>query len=232
MTFILIILIGNGYTGAIQTTQSNHAECGVRDENLTKYLLNLISEKGTDLTVNIIKNNEVNLMRLLIDDGNYKLTVDDFLMAIKLNQTDKVKLLLDRWVINPSLQNNTAIILACENDLKDIVELLLDDYRVDPTIGNNEAVFRAYENGNYDVLKMLVTDKRVLKVPLDDRFNKSINPMIDQLINNTRLVQYNIFNNWLSEIGALTPFIVLGIVFLYAVFYEVVKTYSIFVFPS
>ena len=83
-----------------------------------------------------------------------------FKEAIRDNDLKKVKYFLNRGV-DPSVNDNFAIIKASEKGYLEIVELLLKDYRVDPTLHKNRAIRWASENGHIEVVKCLLKDQRV-----------------------------------------------------------------------
>lgn len=61
--------------------------------------------------------------------------------------------------IDPSIDDNWAVIEASKNGFTKIVKLLLLDKRVDPS--HNYAIMKASENGHYDVVQALLKDDRV-----------------------------------------------------------------------
>lgn len=70
------------------------------------------------------------------------------------------ELLLDTR-INPSCDNNFAIISASEKGYVDIVKILLSDSRIDPTIRKDAPIGFASRNGHTAVVELLLKDPRV-----------------------------------------------------------------------
>ena len=73
--------------------------------------------------------------------------------------------------IDPSANNNEAIIVACKNGNIEVVEKLLNDHRVNPGDRNNLSIIMACINGHTQIVEMLLKDKRV---DPSDRNNRSI----------------------------------------------------------
>jgi len=63
--------------------------------------------------------------------------------------------------LDPSEQNNEAIIWASEYGRVKVVELLLKDKRVDPSAQDNKAIIWASLRGHVQVVKLLLKDPRV-----------------------------------------------------------------------
>ena len=103
------------------------------------------------LLVNAITKSRVQVVRLLLEDDRMVPTYPLLNMAILTspNNTAIVKLLLIDRRVDPSAQNNNAIVRACSNTsihrLIQIIELLLSDDRVDPSAQvRTRASFSAY----------------------------------------------------------------------------------------
>jgi len=75
--------------------------------------------------------------------------------------TDAVKLLLLDDRVDPSANDNWALIAASENGHLEIVKLLLSDSRVDPSAEDNRALVLASQNGYLEIVKLLLSDARV-----------------------------------------------------------------------
>jgi hypothetical protein len=63
--------------------------------------------------------------------------------------------------VDPSAQDNAAILEASGNGLIDVVNRLLQDLRVDPSAQDNQAIRWAFHNGRIDVVSRLLADDRV-----------------------------------------------------------------------
>jgi len=68
---------------------------------------------------------------------------------------------LEKNWVDPSDENNEAIILAVLNERTEIVKILLQDKRVDPSAGGNYPIAIAADRGYTEIVKMLLNDKRV-----------------------------------------------------------------------
>lgn len=106
---------------------------------------------------------------------------------------------------DPSVQNNQAIINACEKGKCEIVGLLLSaavssvthDARVNPADQNNLAIKKAPEHGYMNIVRLLLDDKRAN--PVDGKNNALIAacsdcydvnarlPIIELLLNDPRI---------------------------------------------
>jgi len=93
---------------------------------------------------------------------------DEFIEAIKNNDIERVKTLLQDKGVDPSAYNNIAIIIAAMNGYTEIVKILLKDKRVDPSAWNNQAIRYAAENGRMEVVRLLLRDGRADPSTLDN----------------------------------------------------------------
>lgn len=84
-----------------------------------------------------------------------------FIDYCRSGNTNAVKTLLKDDRVNPSINNNYAIKIACEYNHVKIVELLLDDDRVNPADNDNVAIGIACLNGHIEVIKLLLTNKDI-----------------------------------------------------------------------
>ena len=78
---------------------------------------------------------------------------------LKLQSNDSY--ILNGYRVDPSDEDNTAIVRASEYGYKEVVELLLSDDRVDPSDRRNEAIILASLNGHIEVVELLLSDGRV-----------------------------------------------------------------------
>jgi ankyrin repeat protein len=75
--------------------------------------------------------------------------------------SDVVRLLLSDHRLDPSFENNQAIIEAANNGNMVLFKLLLEDPRVDPSDQSNLALISAASRGHDDILQLLLQDPRV-----------------------------------------------------------------------
>ncbi|PRP76167.1 putative ankyrin repeat protein [Planoprotostelium fungivorum] len=76
-------------------------------------------------------------------------------------RTSTVQLLLSDSRMDPSAQNNEAIIKAAHGGHSETVRLLLSDSRVDPSAQDNEAIKLAARYGHTEAVRLLMSDSRV-----------------------------------------------------------------------
>lgn len=94
--------------------------------------------------------------------------------AIKSNYLDLTKFLISNGIIDPSVKNNQAIILASQYADENIIELLLNDTRVDPFIRNNEVFIKMVERGYNKIVEILLKDVRCSPYATRTGFNLAI----------------------------------------------------------
>lgn len=70
-----------------------------------------------------------------------------------------MKSLINHKEINPSFDNNWAIVYAAENGNIRILETLINNKRFNPSGYRNYAVFMASHNGNIGCVRLLLEDK-------------------------------------------------------------------------
>jgi len=84
----------------------------------------------------------------------------EFIDAVKNNDVNQVKVLLNDERVDPSADDNYAIRYAAENGRSEVVRLLLQDGRVDPSADDNYAIRNAARNSNTEVVRLLLQDGR------------------------------------------------------------------------
>jgi len=106
-------------------------------------------------------------------EDNFKILIQNpnldrqnlFQCVVSRGLIEYIKVLLEdkrkEKIIDPSADNNKAIISASKNGHTLAVKLLLTDPRVNPSARDNEAIRMASINGQIDVVKLLLIDKRV-----------------------------------------------------------------------
>jgi len=72
-----------------------------------------------------------------------------------------IKYLLESNLVDPSEQNNYAIIVSSRDNQLDIIKELLKDKRVDASDDSNKAIRLALKNEHYDVVKLLFGIEKV-----------------------------------------------------------------------
>lgn len=64
-------------------------------------------------------------------------------------------------LVDPTINGNDALYLACEENRADLLKILLDDERIDPTEENNRAFYYVFQNGYTDLVGLFLKDGRV-----------------------------------------------------------------------
>ncbi|KAJ3317384.1 hypothetical protein HDV06_001674 [Boothiomyces sp. JEL0866] len=105
---------------------------------------------------------QIEILQLLLKDPHIKVQDGALTESCTMGHLETTKLLLQ--YLDPSCQNNFAIIRASQNGHFKIVELLLNDKRVDPSAENNMAIRQCARRGYLDIIKLLSNDKYLFRV--------------------------------------------------------------------
>lgn len=123
---------------------------------------------------------------------NIKNPIKKFHKSIIYGFVDIVNDLIVNNKVEPNRENNTPIILACENGQLDIVKELLKYDGVNISIHDNMAIDLAAQRGHYDVIKYIIDNKLVPKSNLlysanlaYENGHDNIGRLIDNYINST-----------------------------------------------
>lgn len=150
------------------TSNNNEAILQASEHGYTNIIKLLLENPNVDPTIN---NNQVFINicnNCQCDDVCTE--CDDTVNKCNCNKNDKniyakfVEMLLKNPKVDPSAQDNKAIINACfscegcNKTNLGIIKLLLDDPRVDPSTQDNRAIVEA---SDYDTIKLLLDDIRV-----------------------------------------------------------------------
>jgi hypothetical protein len=100
-----------------------------------------------------------------------------------------VEMLLQDSRVDPSAEDNQALIAACEGRNVEVVKLLLGDPRVDPS----DAIRFAIADGHLEVVKLLLADSRV--DPNDNLADAILCAEMEDHIEVVTLVQNAIYEN-------------------------------------
>jgi hypothetical protein len=114
--------------------------------------------KITLLNLNI--QHDIVIIIFLIENFNM-IEIEEIEKAIRKNDINKVKSLLNDKRVDPSKSNNWLIQIASKFGFFDIVELLLTDKRIDPSDIGNLAISYAYKNQYFNIVDLLWEDNRV-----------------------------------------------------------------------
>lgn len=130
----------------------------VINENLVQYLdclkRNLNSENFGDLIKESIEIGTIDLTRAKAGEKIFFYCVDN-------NLYKSTKFILK--YVDPSADNNKAIILAAKKGYTEIVKVLPNNKRVDPSVCCNSAIHWAKSKGHAEVVEILLKDERVKK---------------------------------------------------------------------
>jgi hypothetical protein len=88
--------------------------------------------------------------------------------AIKNNNIEKIKTILQQKIFNPSAYNNYLIKMAANLGRLEIFTLLHNDPRTNPTTENDWAIRNASKNGHFAIVKLLLNDERVNPLTLQN----------------------------------------------------------------
>jgi hypothetical protein len=88
-------------------------------------------------------------------------TIKDLFNGINDRDINLIKNILLSEDVNPSKNDNYAIVSASSGGRYDIAQLLIKDSRVDPTGMNNLSIYMAYTNQDDRIVDLLWSDQRV-----------------------------------------------------------------------
>jgi hypothetical protein len=123
---------------------------------LLHHILSYITEPKNQHNV-LLTSNKFSVLGL--DDrafGEQIFTHKNLMNAIKVNSLETVKFLMSDKRVDPSAENNEAIIEASSKGHVEIVKELLKDTRTDPSDRNNAALVGACTYGHAKVVKELI----------------------------------------------------------------------------
>lgn len=79
---------------------------------------------------------------------------EEFLKAVTKGKSAIVSLMIEKNLVDPSIENNKAIRDASAKGHYKIVAQLVKDKRVDPTASNNEALEEAQKHGHEAIVEL------------------------------------------------------------------------------
>jgi hypothetical protein len=137
----------------------NLPQDGINWEKAYEDIKNSIDKGGSRLA-NVINTGNISAVSILLNIGDDPSEYDNeaIINAVKLGNTEIVRLLLSDPRVDPSARNNQAIINAKNTS---IIRLLLNDKKVDPSAQNNKALINAVKTKNKYAAKFLLKDERV-----------------------------------------------------------------------
>lgn len=161
--------------------------------------------------------NEYLLTGIMNENENFLNNI--FIKACKNGYIDVVEALLQYGNINPSINNNQALIEAIKNGNFGVVVLLLGD-GIDPSINDNEAIITAVLKGKSHIITLLMGDKRVDPSARDNQCiitailnndKRSVQALmvdsrVDPLVNGGHYIDYAIQHNFYNVIDELIQY--------------------------
>ncbi len=84
-----------------------------------------------------------------------------FIKAVKEHDVEVMELLLKDKRVDPSTDNDFAILRISQTGPVHIIKLLLEDTRVDPGYSFNVAIQYASRHGQFEIVELLLKDNRV-----------------------------------------------------------------------
>ena len=112
--------------------------------------------------INDYHTDEDKILKLLEDPRTdpYMYGIEDILIYLAGHGIDKViKILLEKYGVDPSIDNNIAIKHAADNCLPETVKILLEDPRVDPNV--HDVLNYPIMNECFDTVRVLLKDSRI-----------------------------------------------------------------------
>lgn len=126
-----------------------------------------LSQKTLDEELrNAMWKEDLEIIRLLLEDGRSDPTIDDNSFIISASArgiVEIVRLLLEDRRADPRAENSGALHWACTRGNVDVVRLLLEDGRADPTSNNNDIIKRICTTStktSTEILRLLLKDGR------------------------------------------------------------------------
>jgi ankyrin repeat protein len=95
------------------------------------------------------------------DQKKQQLLEELFIVAAAKGDTELVANMLQDPQVNPSTNNNSAIMDAAKNGDKEMLAMLLEDGRIDPTYNNNILIRISASTGRLETVEVLLQDPRV-----------------------------------------------------------------------
>ena len=124
--------------------------------NINIYINKLLLDNANDILMYSIKNNYLNTIKLLTDEIDFLMDKSNLVVqACQYGHIEIVKLLLEKYKIDPSIGKNGPFIVACKYGHIEIVKLFLKDSRINPADYDNLAIVKATENGHIEIVKLL-----------------------------------------------------------------------------
>jgi hypothetical protein len=129
-------------------------------------IIKLLERNGVDLgemrgdpLLGAIQTEKIRIIKYLLKKTNVS---SEMLLMASWCSVTIIKTLLDDSRIDPSYNENEALIEAIIADNTDMVECLLKHPKMNPALRLQEYIGEATSNGRYEIIKILLNDKRIL----------------------------------------------------------------------
>lgn len=123
-----------------------------------------------ELLTSAIITKKFTVLKELLNDSRFNLNdrLIALVQAIKDDNIEIVKMLLQDPHMNLITNYNYALTIAIDYRRNDILKFLLADSRIDPSFNNNEVIHFAAARGYNDIIKLLLHDQRVNPVQVNN----------------------------------------------------------------
>lgn len=93
----------------------------------------------------------------------FSVDMRSFALAIDRRHVDAVIALMESFprYVDPTINGNQALFMACEMRSASLLKILLDDGRIDPAEDKNMAFFDVFQCGYTDLVSLFLKDERV-----------------------------------------------------------------------
>ncbi|MEM3858015.1 MAG: ankyrin repeat domain-containing protein [Candidatus Micrarchaeaceae archaeon] len=189
----------------MSTTPEPFAISGINFEIL-KYLnyKELINFCSANRTIKQICDTDPNIANLKIQKYvQYIIEKNDndlsktFFKSIETNNIIVLNYLINNMNFDPSVNDNQALIFACQLSNYVIVNILTNDKRVDILAQNYEALYTCVENGDLNIFDLFLNKTDIPKDVLDELFMVACMNQKISIVN--RLLTFNIDINVLND---------------------------------
>ena len=155
---------------------------------LLDFLMLLVNDYGVDISAGdnealhlASEWGDIDMIEYILSLSNFNLVncSEALATATIYERTDAVRYILYDLKVDPSYNENEALMYAAENGNVELLMLLLADPRVDPSDQNYRAIRDAAKNKHTNILKLLLADERINVESLDER---AINDLVRRVI--------------------------------------------------
>lgn len=124
-------------------------------------VINLNKKEDKEYLINLIKKDEINEIKLLLDNNSKKLKDEIFSLAAFFGSCSIVSFLLKDKDVNSIKDNNYALRFSVINSHIEVLKLLLKDKKIKKHINGEYILSIAIFNGNLEIIKTLLKCNKV-----------------------------------------------------------------------